>query len=144
MSIRSVRTAAAVLALTAAAAMQCSASGIRWAKTYKAAQREASRSGKLIMVDFYTDWCHWCKVLDDKVYTDPGVILASKRFVNVKLNAEKEGRASARSLRVKGFPTVFFLKADGTAVSSIEGFLPASEFRAAMERLAATTRRAPR
>ena len=29
---------------------------IQWAKGYAAAKAEAKRSGKLMMLDFYTDW----------------------------------------------------------------------------------------
>ncbi|MCX6359301.1 MAG: thioredoxin family protein, partial [Armatimonadetes bacterium] len=64
------------------------AGGIAWARNYGAAQKEARRTGKLIMVDFYTDWCTFCKVLDRDVFTDPEVVAASRKFVNVKLNAE--------------------------------------------------------
>jgi thiol:disulfide interchange protein len=112
------------------------AGGITWTRSYAVAQREAKRTGKLIMVDFYTDWCTFCKVLDRDVFTDPAVVAASRRFVNVKLNAEKEGLQSAKSLGVTSFPRLFFLKADGTVVSSIRGVMPPDELTVALRRLA--------
>ncbi len=129
-------------AIVIAALMACLSSlpalarGITWTRSYAAAQREAKRTGKLIMVDFYTDWCTYCKVLDRDVFTAPAVVTASRKFVNVKLNAEKEGLQSARSLGVTSFPRLFFLKADGTVVSSIRGVMPADELAVALGRLA--------
>ena len=45
-----------LLALAAIAAASASASEMPWAKDYKSAKAQASKSGKLIMLDFYTDW----------------------------------------------------------------------------------------
>ncbi len=48
--------------------------GIKWYENFAKGWAEAKRSGKPMMIDFYTDWCHWCGELDKKVYTDPHVI----------------------------------------------------------------------
>ena len=29
---------------------------------------KAAKEKKNILVDFYTDWCHWCKVMDEKTF----------------------------------------------------------------------------
>src|SRR3982751_2067581 len=42
-----------------------------------------------ILIDLYTDWCGWCKVMDKKTYTNPKVIAyLQEHFYPVKLNAE--------------------------------------------------------
>jgi len=44
---------------------------------------------KLILVDFYTDWCGWCVKLDRETYRDASVIEEmNKYFYAVKFNAE--------------------------------------------------------
>src|ERR1700741_3819989 len=44
---------------------------------------------KPILIDIYTDWCHWCKVMDKKTYGDEKVIdYLSEKFYVVKVNAE--------------------------------------------------------
>src|ERR1043166_2402006 len=35
--------------------------------SYKQALRKAGEAGKPLMIDFYTDWCGWCKKLDTQL-----------------------------------------------------------------------------
>jgi len=44
---------------------------------------------KPIIMDIYTNWCYWCKMMDKKTYTNPKVIsYINEHFYAVKLNAE--------------------------------------------------------
>ena len=86
---------------------------IQWAKTYAAAQKTAKAQNKLIMVDFYTDWCSWCKKLDADTYPNAKVVAYSSKLVSVKVDAEKEGVELAKRYKVQGYPTILFLDANG-------------------------------
>ena len=51
--------------------------------------KKAIKDGKILLVDAYTDWCGWCKVMDRETYTNSEVIAAlNKDFVCVKFNPE--------------------------------------------------------
>ena len=39
-------------------------------KAYELAQKEA----KPILIDVYTDWCKWCKVMDERTFQDQEMI----------------------------------------------------------------------
>ena len=42
-----------------------------------------------VLIDLYTDWCYWCKVMDKKTYSNSKVIeYINTHFYAVKLNAE--------------------------------------------------------
>lgn len=44
---------------------------------------------KKIFVDVYTDWCHWCKVMDKKTFVDPLIIdYMNKNYYAVKFDGE--------------------------------------------------------
>ncbi|MGC8666534.1 MAG: thioredoxin fold domain-containing protein [Chthonomonadales bacterium] len=118
-----------MLAVILAASAHASwADGIKWAPSFEAAMRTARSTNKLVMVDFYTDWCGWCKKLDADTYTDANVVRLSTRFVPVKVNAEKEGVAVARKYGVQGYPTIMFLEGNGSVAAKIGGYLPPQQF----------------
>ena len=44
-----------------------------------------------VLVDLYTNWCYWCKVMDKKTYSDPKVAAyINEHFYAVKINAESK------------------------------------------------------
>jgi thiol-disulfide isomerase/thioredoxin len=101
---------------------------IHWSASFVVAQQEARANGKLIMIDFYTDWCGWCKLLDEQTYPDNRVKLLASNFVTVKLNAEKDGAKLAKKYGVDAYPTIMFVNADGSAVKKVDGYQDGADF----------------
>lgn len=61
---------------------------IQWLKIDDASIKIKEQS-KPVLIDLYTDWCYWCKVMDKKTYTNSKVIAyINEHFYSVKLNAE--------------------------------------------------------
>jgi len=112
---------------------------------YGEALDKAVAEDKHIIIDFYTDWCGWCKVMDRKTYTDPRVMkLLNESFVITKINAESNkrfrvgdgemsGQELARQYRVQSFPMTWFLKPDGSALANVPGYIDANKFVRALE-----------
>ncbi len=100
----------------------------------------AKVSHKKILVDVYTDWCGWCKKMDEEVYADPKVKeYLTKNFVTVKVNAEAEGTIHykgnvyspaqlAAAFGVTGYPATLFLKEDGDPITLLPGYMEAPMF----------------
>jgi len=46
---------------------------------------------KPIIVDVYTDWCHWCKVMDKKTYSNKTIVAyINANYYAVKFDAEQK------------------------------------------------------
>ncbi len=105
-----------------------SAAALPWENDLQQALDKASAQQKLVMVDFYAEWCMWCKKLDQTTYADGSVQQALASVVPVKLDAERGGRQAAARYRVNGFPTILFLDASGREVARIPGYLPPEAF----------------
>jgi thiol-disulfide isomerase/thioredoxin len=116
-----------------------------WAKSWDVAVKQAKATGRPIFIDFYTDWCGWCKELDRSVYTDPQVVKVAEGFVPVRLNAEKDGSDVAMKYRsqISGFPTILFVDSEGKVEGKIGGYLPAPQFAESMGNLLALHREIP-
>jgi len=96
----------------------------------------AAKTGKPIMIDFYADWCSWCRKLDEDTYSDPEVGKASAQLINIKMDtATKEGRELARKYRVRGLPTIIFLYSTGEEMGRVIGYRPPEVFLEILKRV---------
>src|SRR5947207_7468946 len=103
---------------------------VQWAR-WDTGLKSASASNRPILVDVYTDWCGWCKRMDRDVYSRDDVrAYLNQHFILVRLNAESADEASfggrtltsralAQQLRVSGYPTTIFLKANGDHIANV-------------------------
>lgn len=100
---------------------------VKFEKTTSVAQllARANKENKLIFIDGYTDWCGWCKVLDEKVFCAGTVAdTMNKYFISTKLEMEKDsiGVLFANKYAVMGFPTALVLNQKGQLVKVISGY----------------------
>lgn len=100
---------------------------INFVTDYATALQTAQEKHQRILIDFYTDWCIWCKRLDSFTYSDSAVIEMSKAMVFAKINAEVD-TLTAQKYVIPGYPTIVIAESDGTEIERIGGFLPAADF----------------
>jgi thioredoxin-related protein len=61
---------------------------IHW-MNFDDAVKLSQKHPKKIFIDVYTQWCGWCKKMDESTYTDPDIInYINKNFYAVRLDAE--------------------------------------------------------
>lgn len=125
----------AVSAVLMALAALAPAQGIAWAKGFDSAKALAAKSNKVIMIDFWTTWCTYCKQMDATTMKDKKVIEKSKLLVPVKVNAEAEGNALAKKYGISSFPTFLFIDANGNEYGRTSGAMPPEQFMAAITAL---------
>ncbi|MBC7288663.1 MAG: DUF255 domain-containing protein [Armatimonadetes bacterium] len=123
--------AASVACLLSSSAMSAE---IKWGTDLsKALQQLKDQKEKLVLVDFFTTWCGWCKKLDAETYTDRNVInLVEERFVAVKVDGDKRPNLVSR-YEVQGYPTVVILDSQDRVVKKIVGYRPPQAFLAELK-----------
>lgn len=115
-------------------------------QAYEANQKEPRKA----IVDVYTSWCGWCKVMDQKTFTDERVIdYINQKFYAIKLDAETKdtikigtqkyvwmeengynqaGVALAISEGRISFPTISYLDESFKLITPIQGYQDAKQF----------------
>jgi len=107
---------------------------------FDAATEKAKKENKHMIVDVYTTWCGWCKVMDRQTYGNNEVATyLTENFVLAKVNGESSAelhykgktmteRQFARAVGVTGFPTTYFLKPDAEVIGGAPGFIGPDNF----------------
>lgn len=111
------------------------------------AETAAATEKKPMLIDLYTNWCGWCKVMDKKTYTNKDLAAyVQEKYYAVKINAESKtainwkGRTFNFSPEFKAnefaiyitsgrlsFPTTVIIPANGSAPQAIPGYLKPKE-----------------
>lgn len=91
----------------------------------------AENEDKMVFLDFYTDWCMPCKLMDEDVFTDKEIgRYFNENFLSMKVDAESDaGRNLAGIFEVRAYPTLIFLDKKGVSVVRKEGVAYHSELK---------------
>jgi thiol:disulfide interchange protein len=104
---------------------------IPWTVDASRAFSQARELNQPVLVFLYTDWCTYCRQMDQETFRDRELIrqMASE-YVWLRLNAETdpEGIQMQRDFRVGGFPTLLILDSRRREIDRLEGYLPAARF----------------
>jgi thiol:disulfide interchange protein len=101
--------------------------GVKWLASYDEAVRLAEDKHKPIMIDFYADWCGWCKRLDQDTYVDADVMSKATDFISLKIDTDVEPGIPSR-YRVQGLPTILFIDYTGKEIHRVVGYRHPRQF----------------
>jgi thioredoxin-related protein len=109
--------------------------------SFDAGMEMARNLDKPVVIDFYTSWCRWCKVMEKETFSDEGVAsYLDEHFISIRLDAEQKtgdlkygGRTYspaqlARKFRVRGYPAIAYLDSSGELVFIDMGFKKPKQF----------------
>lgn len=89
---------------------------------------KAGLENKVVMIDFYTTWCKPCKMLDAETWKNEDVVAwLRERTVALKVDAGRR-RDLKQRFAVNSYPTLLFLRPDGSEAGRTFGYQPPQEF----------------
>lgn len=84
-----------------AAKIAAPAKAVKW-YTFEEAVALSQKNPKKMFIDVYTDWCGWCKRMDNTTFTDARVAAyLNENFYPVKFNAEQKDKVEFRGHTLK-------------------------------------------
>src|SRR5262249_8464159 len=93
----------------------------------------AHEAGKVVMIDFCTEWCGYCKQLDQITWKDPEVKeWLWDHTVSIKVDADKNSELVGR-YRLDGFPTMVFVNTSGKEIFRVVGYKNPTDFLSEVE-----------
>lgn len=121
---------------------------VKW-HTFEEAMELNKTNPKKVLIDFYTDWCGWCKVMDKNTFANPNIAtFINQNFYAVKFNAETKdtveykgkkyfnkgnGNRSANDLTVEllrgqlSYPTIVYLDERSDLITPVPGYMTAEQ-----------------
>lgn len=114
--------------------------------TFNEGIQKAKTEKKPIVIDFYTDWCSWCKVMDKNTFSAPEVeqyLFAN--FVPIRLNAENQTekikfqnkvftpQQLTSAFQISGFPSVAFVTSTEEIITIVPGYIEKAKFLKILE-----------
>ena len=106
---------------------------------WQKARTEAAAQKKMMLVDFYTDWCGWCKEMYKTTFRDSAVVaFLNEHFVPLSIDAEKGlGITVAMKYRVSAYPSYGYFTHDGRLIMKSVGYAPAGDYMKILEEVVA-------
>jgi thiol:disulfide interchange protein DsbD len=100
----------------------------------------AQAEGKVVMLDFYADWCISCKEMEKYTFSDPGVRQALQNVVLLKADVtpnDELDQALLKNFGLVGPPSILFFDRTGQEKRNFRlvGFLSPDKFKAHLEKV---------
>jgi thiol:disulfide interchange protein DsbD len=104
--------------------------------------QRAKAENKLVMLDYYADWCISCKEMEAITFTNPEVAKAMGRFVLVQADVtinSQQSQALLKQFSLYGPPAILFFNGAGDEQKSLRvvGFMAPSRFLERLQELGA-------
>ena len=140
---------AVIIAFLFSISIDLKAQKINWV-SFEEAIEKSQTNPKKIIIDIYTDWCKWCKVMDNNTFANPIIAkYINDNYYAVKFDAESteavnfkgqeftnqnRGNRSPHDLAIAllngkmGYPSYVFMNEEHQIITVVQSYLPPEKF----------------
>ncbi len=109
---------------------------VRWEDDWDEAFDRAAAEGRPVLVNFYAEWCVWCKQLETVTFRDQKVAaMLAENVVPLNIDIDGDAAGLVRDHRVQAPPTILIFSQNGEEIGRIPGYLPPSSFLIVVEKI---------
>lgn len=107
---------------------------IKWFSNLQECLDAAKAENKLIFVDAVATWCGWCKKMEMETFKNSEISKLLESYVCLRVIVENDTAFSGK-YTVNEFPTILFLKPDGSEIERYIGFKNIDDFKKILEQI---------
>lgn len=96
---------------------------VKWIENLNQARAAALSENRLILIDFYSEDCSWCKRLDERMQSDPLFDRLAEIVVFARFDGKKE-QDLAKRYGVNILPTLILAKPNASEIDRLAGVKP--------------------
>ena len=111
---------------------------ITWLQNLDAALQQADKTGKPVLINFYTNWCGFCRQMNQTTFKDKTVRQKLRAFIPVRINTDKQKKVAAK-YSIKSLPTTVILDSKGKVILNSVGYMEPRNFLKAIDAVITTT-----
>jgi uncharacterized protein YyaL (SSP411 family) len=123
--------------LGAAAPARAAESAVAWRDFSAQAFADARRENRFVVLYLKAVWCHWCHVMEETTYRDPGVLAEmEKHYIPVRVDQDSRPDLSLR-YEDWGWPATVVFRPDGVEIAKLRGYRAPEHFLAILKEIVA-------
>ncbi|MBI2091562.1 MAG: thioredoxin family protein [Deltaproteobacteria bacterium] len=112
-------------------------SKLNWLMSWDEAASVATKESRQMIAEFSTEWCPYCKFIDEKIFTDGEVGDKLSKFVLLRLDGDKaSSQTYMDKFDVKGFPTFIIFDEKGAELKRFNDLNDKGDLLAILENTA--------
>lgn len=89
-----------------------------WLDEWETAETQSKKTNTPLIAEFSTEWCPYCRYIDERIFPDPDVNGRLQHFVRARFDGDKAGVQSLMErFHIRGFPTFLVMAPDGAELA---------------------------
>ena len=109
-----------------ASAGMASSNEIKW-YSYEEGMALGKKLGKKVFIEFYADWCGFCRMMEGSTFKDANVIaILNRDFIPVRVHSDKEQEIASK-YNIRALPNIAFVSEDGARLGTVPGYIPSDK-----------------